>query len=102
VTQSLNPNPQPGLSNQGACKTSIQREDSQHHMYMRLALRRLAADIEYFEALARMYQTSGDKELARLALSALRSVRRLHEVSTDAKQHSARGRAATRRVLKAA
>jgi hypothetical protein len=69
---------------------------------MAVAIKRLAADIEYFEALARMYQESGDRELARLAHSAARSVKRLLEGGMAAKRSSAHNRPATRRILKAA
>jgi hypothetical protein len=67
-----------------------------------MAIKRLAADIEYFEALARMHQASGDKELSRLAFSASRSVKRLLEGEIAAKRSRAQGRAATRRLLNAA
>jgi hypothetical protein len=69
---------------------------------MAMAIKRLAADIEYFEALARLYQATGDRELARLALSASRSVKRLLEGEIAAKRSSAHSRAVTRRLIKAA
>ena len=65
-------------------------------------IKRLTADIEYFESLARLYQASGDRELARLALSASRSMKRMLEGEIEARRRSAESRAGTRRQLKAA
>jgi hypothetical protein len=69
---------------------------------MASVIKRLTADIEYFEALARMYQASGDRVLARLALSASRSVRRLLEGEIEVKRRSAESRTGARPILKAA
>jgi hypothetical protein len=69
---------------------------------MSVAIRRFVADIEYFEALARMYEARGDREQARLAFSVARSVKRLLEGGIELKRNSAHSRATTRRHLKAA
>ena len=61
-------------------------------------IRRFMAEIDYFEALAQMYDANENRELSRSALQAAQSIKRLMDVVIEARRRPERSGADRRQA----